>query len=246
MKSFIRIEDLYEGPPQSANGGYVCGLLGTHYQGAVQVTLKRPTPVSQDLIIEDQGLGVRVLRDEETVYAVAEPSEVSLSVPVPPSFEEAEEATHRFVGHHDHIFPNCFVCGTHREKVTGMRIFAGPVGSGGLHASDWTPHVTLADASGWIKPEFLWAALDCPGFFATTAGEQGASALLGRLTADITGSVKAGERCVVTAWSMGGEGRKRLAGSAVFNAKSALVALAKATWITIDATEKKKMTESVI
>lgn len=239
MKSIVKIDSRFEGPPKCGNGGYVCGLLGTQYQGAVQVTLKRPTPVSQDLIIEDKGLGAHVLRDEETIYAVAEPAEMGLNVPVPPTFEEAAKATRGFVGHHDHIFPNCFVCGTHREQATGLRIFAGPVGKGGQHASAWIPHVSLADDLGWIKPEFLWAALDCPGFFAATADEQGTRALLGRLTAQVTGSVKAGEHCVVTAWSMGREGRKRLAGTAVFNAKGTLVALAKATWITIDASEMK-------
>jgi len=239
MKSIVKIDRRFEGPPNCGNGGYVCGLLGTQQQGAVQVTLKRPTPVSRDLIIEDQGLGVRVLRDDETVYAEAAPAEIALSVPVPPSFEDAAKATRGFVGHHDHIFPNCFVCGTHREQATGLRIFAGPVGSGGQHASAWIPHVSLADDLGWIKPEFMWAALDCPGFFAATAGGQRTSALLGRLTAEVSGAVKAGERCVVTAWSMGGEGRKRLAGTAVFNAKGTLVAMAKATWITIDASEMK-------
>lgn len=239
MKSIVSIDGRFEGPPQCGNGGYVCGLLGKQQGSAARITLKRPTPLSHNLIIEDQGLGVRVLRDQETIYAEAEPAELALSVPVPPTFEEAAKATRGFAGHRDHIFPNCFVCGTHRDQASGLRLFAGPIGNGGQHASAWIPHVSLADELGWIKPEFLWAALDCPGYFAATAGEEGTRALLGQLTAEVTGSIKAGERCVVTAWSMGDEGRKRFAGTAVFNAKGKLCGLAKATWITIDAVEKK-------
>jgi hypothetical protein len=86
-----------------------------------------------------------------------------------------------------------------------------------------------------VDPEFVWSALDCTGFFAFGPLPDGAPALLGELTARIDADVIAGEPHVVAGWSLGGEGRKRYAGSAVYDARGHLLALARATWIVIAA-----------
>jgi hypothetical protein len=41
----------------------------------------------------------------------------------------------------------------------------------------------------------------------------------------------AGERCVVIGWSLGDEGRKHYAGTALFTGDGELLARAKSTWI---------------
>jgi hypothetical protein len=93
--------------------------------------------------------------------------------------------------------------------------------------------VNLADEFGKVKWEFLWSALDCPGAFAVMPLPEGVSVVLGELCASIVGEVRAEERCVVTAWRLGGEGRKRFAGSAVYGSDGRLVALARAVWIEV-------------
>ena len=58
---------------------------------------------------------------------------------------------------------------------------------------------------------------------------------LGELSARLDGDVVVGERCVVVAWPIGIDGRKRYAGTAVYSGSGARVATAKATWIELRA-----------
>jgi len=55
--------------------------------------------------------------------------------------------------------------------------------------------------------------------------------MLGRMTPSFKQPVRAGERCVVIGWTMGREGRKHFAGTALFNERRELCAYAKAVWI---------------
>jgi hypothetical protein len=57
--------------------------------------------------------------------------------------------------------------------------------------------------------------------------------VLGELTANLLGSVRAGEPCVVMGWALGGAGRKRRAGSALLGEDGRVRALGQATWIAI-------------
>ncbi len=79
-------------------------------------------------------------------------------------------------------------------------------------------------------PEFVWAALDCPGAYACGFGERGVL-VLGRLAARVDALPHAGERCVVVAWPLGDEGRKAYAGTALYGEGGRLLGVARATWI---------------
>ena len=105
-----------------------------------------------------------------------------------------------------------------------------PFSVGDRVVAPWIPHASLADTSGSVAPEFLWAALDCPGAFAVMP--PGARLIvLGELCARIDGRVRPGEPCVVAGWAIGREGRKLHAGTAVYSAQGEPVAVARATWI---------------
>ena len=92
----------------------------------------------------------------------------------------------------------------------------------------WEPDESLAAEGSDIKTEFLWAALDCAGAFAFTAEEgRGRPMLLGRLTGRVTGAVRANERCVVAGWRISRDGRKSVAGTAVWNEAGDLRAVAR-------------------
>ena len=84
----------------------------------------------------------------------------------------------------------------------------------GLVAAAWIPDATLVDASGFVAPEFIWAALDCPGAYAFPEPPNGAL-LLGELAVAIKGSVTAGEKCVLTGWEISRQGRKHYTGTAL-------------------------------
>jgi hypothetical protein len=93
------------------------------------------------------------------------------------------------------------------------------------------PPSWTADADGHVLPECVWAALDCPTYFALyTSGELPLS-VLARLTARIDVRVVAGEEHVVIAWPIEVDGRKHHAGSAVLSAEGEPLAAARALLI---------------
>jgi hypothetical protein len=224
-----RIERRFRGPPDSGNGGYFAGLLAKALGGSdIAVTLKRPAPLDEDLNLDVEGQGA-TLSHSGQLLATAEPFRVDLDVPVPPSPDEAKAAVHGFDAT-VHIYPGCFVCGPERQKGDGWRIFPGPIGAGRVAAA-WTPPAEFADDQGFIKPEFVWAALDCPGYFAVR--EEAGLALLGRMAVAIQRPVPAEKPLVIQAWSRGSEGRKHRAGTALHMADGTLLAAAEQVWVSL-------------
>jgi hypothetical protein len=236
----------FRGPTTSANGGYVCGLLAALAPFPVTVRLLKPPPLETRLEAETRD-GRLVLRHGDTVLAEARPGEVGDLVPPPaPSYEDAVAASGRFAGFSKHFAPECFVCGPARPPGEGLRLFAGPLargtardgpaaargdgpGTGGVAAAPWIPDASLDAGDGLVALEFMWAALDCPGYLAV-AGDMRAM-LLGELTARVARRVRIGERCVVVGWHIRSAGRKHEVGTAVFGAEQDVCAVARALWI---------------
>jgi hypothetical protein len=227
----IRIVSRYCGPPQSGNGGYSSGLVAGLVGSSVEVTLRRPPPLEVALLAEVTAGRAELKADGELV-AEARAAELSLELPRAPSFAEALEATRRYVGHRRHHFPGCFVCGPERAEGDGLRIFPGEIAPG-VVAAPWVPDASVGD-SGVVRPEVLWAALDCVGYFAVAAPDYPV-ALLGRMTAEISGSVAVGESCVVLGFSIERSGRKLHAGTAVLGADGTVRGRARQIWITLNA-----------
>ena len=48
----------FRGPPNSGNGGYVCGMLARQIAGAAEVTLRAPPPLETELGLVEVGTGV--------------------------------------------------------------------------------------------------------------------------------------------------------------------------------------------
>jgi hypothetical protein len=109
----------------------------------------------------------------------------------------------------------------------------GPVAGRRLSADAWYPDETLAQPGGELAPEVVWAALDCAGALGALgdATPDGPPYVLGRLAARQLGPVRPGEPYVVAGWRLAAEGRKLLAGSALFTATGNAVGIARATWI---------------
>ena len=216
----ITIDARFNGPKDSANGGYTCGLAAELLAGPVEVTLRLPPPLDRALDVHRDGDRLRIL-DGERLIAEASPAEFDLELPEPPTFEEAQRASDRYPGFDEHAFPTCFVCGPEREPGDGLRVFAGPLEDGRV-ASPWIPRD--------VDPKFVWAALDCPGAIAVGFPDRGET-LLGRFSAQVDELPGAGERCVIVGWPLGEEGRKLYAGTALYGEGGRPLARARATWI---------------
>jgi hypothetical protein len=230
----VTIDRRFNGPPDSGNGGYVCGLLAGRIDGAAEVTLRRPPPLDTPLRIERLESGAVALRDVETLIAEGAPASVEIEVPQPLTYAEAQAASNSYPGHEKHIFDQCFVCGPRRGPGDGLRIFPGWVAGRKLVAAPWTPDPSLAGEGGAVRPEFVWASLDCPGAWAMF-DEKGfeRAVVLGRLAARLLAPVRPGEPCVVVGWPLGEDGRKLYAGTALFGEDGDLRAFARATWVRI-------------
>jgi hypothetical protein len=249
MTSSIIIDRRYCGPPNSGNGGYVCGRLARHISvgtpDGVEVTLRAPPPLDKRLEVVAMDDGSWQLRDGALAVASGRPASVELSRLEKASFDEACAAERLTpVKPHEHLLPTCFVCGPARAPGDGLRIFAGPLGrrprnESAVLAATWTPDPALAAEDGFVASEFLWSALDCPTGYASALDRESGSfdrtpILLGRMSARIEARPRPGERCVITAWEVGRDGRKRLAEAAIHGEAGRLLAVARATWITVD------------
>lgn len=230
MSREIVIDRRFRGPPNSGNGGYSCGVLGDRYEEVATVTLRRPPPLDTPLqLVEEEG-EVRLF-DGDALVGEARPDTLDVEVPTAPRIDEARIASLGYTGFQEHPFPTCFVCGPDREPGDGLRLFPGLVAGEQLVATPWEPDQSSDGGSGLVHRRHLWAALDCPSYFALPGRPL---ALLGRLTARIDRLPEVGEPLVVIGWPLGDDGRKHFAGSAVADSGGALVAHAVATWVEIE------------
>jgi hypothetical protein len=229
----VTIPHRFNGPAGSANGGYACGLLAGAIDGPAQVILRRPPPLGVELLVERADGGVALRRGDATI-AIGAPANVELECPKPPTFTEADEASERFGGVIRHPFPTCFVCGPRRSIGDGLRIFPGPVSDASLIAATWIPREDVADSHGDVRPEFVWAALDCPtGWVATLLPPDEQVVVLGTFAVDHRHRLRAGSRYVIGAWPLGSERRKFFTGAALWSDEGDLHAVARATWIQV-------------
>jgi hypothetical protein len=226
----LSIPRRFNGPLTSGHGGYCSGIIAGFVEGPAQVTLRSPVPLDTPLdVIRENNGSVRVLDGETLVAEGQGAAELELEVPSPVSVDEARLAATGYRGTTGGLFGHCFVCGRGRGDALG--VFAGAVEGRRLVASPWTPQDWTADAEGRVRPEFIWAVLDCPTYFAVYPNGELPMSFLGRMTATIEGPVTAGEEHVVVSWPIEADGRKRHAGAAVLSSGGEPLAVARALMI---------------
>jgi hypothetical protein len=230
LEKGIFVQKRYQGPPKSANGGYVCGLIANQVNFTPTITLHAPPPLDSSMKLH-LGSEIGELKHIDKKLAEIKPGELDFEAPDPPVFSAAELMSENYTGFNKHPFPSCFVCGPERKPFDGLRIFPGKADGHDLVAAPWRPYLDLGDERGRIKNEFIWAALDCPGAFA--AIHDMVPIMLGRMTAEIRYQPKVNEKCIVIGWSKGNKGRKHFTGTAVFSESKGLCAVADSVWITI-------------
>lgn len=226
------------GPPNSGNGGYVCGVLAKGQQGAVTAVLRAPIPLDVDLDLEAREDGAALIGAEGVLIGQGGAATQPLPEPPPaPTLEAARAAAGRHIGLTQRVHPICFTCGTQREDGDGLRVLPGQLegAEAGVVACTWTPHANFADADGIVASEVVWAALDCPGFFAWVEKVGRHGALLGTMTAEVVHPVRAGQEYAVVAWPISKDGRKEIAGVALYDGEGRLMGRAHQVWIAMGA-----------
>jgi hypothetical protein len=203
------------------------------------------------MAVEQSGKGsVRVRHGHALIAeAVSTPDSLALRAPGKVPMTEAREAEGRAGYFQNPLFPACFACGISRQPGDGLRIFPGPLTGRALWAAPWTPDPSVTGASGSVRPEVVWAALDCPsGIAAAEATSLGpdTAILLGRMTARVAALPMAGDPCRVIAWPAGRDGRKLTAGSALLGPGGDLLAVARTVWLTVPRPAPGPVAEGVL
>lgn len=229
MNRAITIARRFCGPPGSGNGGYVAGLLAAELDGSdCEVMLRAAPPLDRPLQLSRDGDAV-ALMDGDLLIASAAPASVDMLVQPAPALRDAEQAGTRFAGFRRHPFPGCFVCGPDRAEGDGLRIFPGP-SAGSRVAATWSPGEDLCGGDPpRLRTEFIWAALDCPGYFAIAL--DGQAALLGKIAVHVAEPIPCDGPLVVAGWPVDSSGRKHRAATALYRGEEP-VAWAMATWLT--------------
>lgn len=225
--AFLKIPARFNGPPTSGNGGYSAGLLAALVRGPAVVSLKSPPPLDTRLEIRRHDDRLEA-RHGKTVVMYAKAQSPKGTVPEPPSLDLAQRGGEDYPVD-SHPLPTCFVCGPHRAPGDGLRIFAGRVDGFQGAVAVWTPSSDLADDHGRVEPAVMWAALDCPSYFAIPSTTR--LTLLGSMCARIDQPAQADEPVIVVGWHQSSTERKHLTGSALFTREGRLLGQADTLWI---------------
>lgn len=236
----IRVPARFNGPPSSGQGGYSAGMLAAYLDGPAAVSIRRPVPLGEELEVRVERGQADLRGDAEraggidhiaaraydpagelVMEAVASPPLARWDTP-PVDLEEARAALARFVPPAEGVFDHCFVCGRARPD-DGFDILLGPVEGKDLVAAPWTPPTWSADTDGVVRPELVWAALDCPGYFAAF-GIEGTLAYLARQQSELLRPIHAGVEYVAVGRPLGREGRKGFAATAIIDPGGAVLA----------------------
>jgi hypothetical protein len=220
----VVLDRRFNGPPESANGGYACGVVARHVDGPARVSLRRPVPLGTPLELERHDDGHVTLHDGDVLIAEGDPAlPLDLEPPYRPTVEEARAAAAHRPGDGPATFDSCYVCAPRRRD--GLGVVFGPL------AAHPAATAAVLDASE-VTPELAWAALDCPSYTPPLWGNAMPS-LLASMHAELLEPIPAGEPLAVVGWTLGSEGRKHRSATAILGADGRMLARAEALWIRI-------------
>jgi hypothetical protein len=226
LSTHVVVPRRFNGPRRSGNGGYSSGVFAGLVDGPAEVSLRSPVPLDAPLAVERGDPGLRVLHGDVLVAEVHPAGDLAVGDVPRVDRGEAHLATGGYTGTGLDVFACCYVCGPRRRD--SFAVYAGAVGERALVATPWTPPVWAAGPDGAVLPEHVWAALDCPTYFASHLDGEWRLSFLVRMQARLDAPVLPDEEHVVVAWPLGTDRRKRHAASAVLGPAGDVLAVARA------------------
>jgi hypothetical protein len=248
----VTIGKRFNGPPQSANGGWTGGILArslslpTEQAGcvsypSVSVSLRAPPPLDIALEVHRNADASLSLKHEGLELAHARLETFELDIPKPPLLPTANAASaegyQRGLSRASWPYAKCFACGV--SRTDGLCITPSPVrdsNQGGVIAASWTPSAWLAETEGsldeLVRLEAVWAALDCPAGIAWSFQlPDGAPMVTARMSVSITRLPRVKQVHIVMGWPIEREGRKLYAGTALTSAEGEVLASSRQLWL---------------
>ncbi|MCU1678682.1 MAG: hypothetical protein JWM93_3440 [Frankiales bacterium] len=228
------ISSTRQGPPGIANGGWLAGLLaGAAGDGrSGTTTLRRPTPVGVELTVGGTPEAGTVLTLGDQVLADHVAGVADIEMPPAVAWHEAVALAPSYVGLVRHPFPGCMVCGSARDEGDALCLRPGRL-TADVVATPWIPAPWTDDGTGRAALPAVWAALDCPSAWAID--DEGRAVVLGRITARIDAAPAVGGKHVVVGWVRERTSRRvAQCGSALYDEKGAVLAVASSTWFAVD------------
>lgn len=224
----ILVARRFRGPADSANGGYFSGLVAACSDVPVTIRLHAPPPLETPMTVERAAGGegeLRVQHADRLIATTRRADSMDFGFRQPPTYSQALEVSAQFADQHLN-YEECFVCGRTRERGDALRLQPAPWQD--RVVVPWIPHRSLDGGDGKVAPEFMSAALDCPGYY--SIGSQ-VPMLLGEFSVHIDRRVHVGEPCVVVGWRIANEGRKHEVATMLFDEEGEPCARARGLWI---------------
>lgn len=233
----VTIPGQFNGPAESGNGGWVCGLMAEEWQrahaaGPVEATLLQPPPLASVLTWEHDDDELRLISAGGAVIGRARVGSIAAGDPPPVTLEDAERGRAAYPGFEFHRYNRCFTCGPDRNEGDGLCLFAGPVADG-VAATPWQPHPAFDSGDGTLSTPVTWAAIDCSGAWAAAGQGPLPSALLGRMTGDVHRHPRIDEKFIAVGWLRERDGRKAHTSTALTTLDGEVVARSDQTWIAV-------------
>jgi hypothetical protein len=242
MDAVFTLDPRYRGPlvdgQHWGHGGYFCGMVAQLAPGFPALAIKTRIPLERELTVQMSPGRVTVFDGaEEIADSEVKGAPLRVTIPGSVSLDEARAAGERFEGFTRHPFPECFACGHERVAGDGLRIFTGevgePVNDAKQLAAIWQPDASSLDRDGFVRPELIWAALDCPGGWAIPENVWTVA-----LQVEIVERVPGGQPLIVRGWleqPIDRNRKSRYVGSAVVDERSRVLARGGAIWSRVEA-----------
>jgi len=225
-----------QGQTGVGQGGWTSARFEEVVDEALTVSLRSPIPLETELTVvavADGHWKVGFDRDGDwRVVLEGRPALRQFATTDPVPIEAATDARSRFRTI-DHPAPKCFSCGTHPAS---MCVHNGPLLDGTRRfASDWTPPAWVGDDNGVVDPTTTWAVLDCASGFYVGQDEDRPAGVTVQYEVEILADIHVEQPHAVVSWNGvhpdHWDGRKRGAGSCVFDASGTLLAQSSSFWV---------------
>lgn len=242
MHGPFRIDDRFQGPTGSGQGGWTAHRFAEQLGVPVDVSIVAPIPLTTDLSVVDHESGdgwslVAAPRDGLSATIMTASPRATIDVDTTPiSVEQAATARGGF-GPLDgrHPVPLCFSCGLRPDS---MGVHAAALPGEDRYATDWTVPAWAAGHDGVVDEGTLWAALDCTSAWYVCRSRGERTAFTVRFAAQVIHPLRAGETYALVGWSGTADpdwdGRKRHAAAVAFARDGTCVARSESLWVSVE------------